>query len=296
VLGRAPEFTGTQRWFNTPGGRPLTLAGLRGRVVLVDFWTYTCINCLRTLPYVSGWYDRYHRDGFVVVGVHTPEFGFEHDAGNVGRAVRENHLRYPVVQDNAYATWTAWGNDAWPADYLIDARGRVREAHAGEGDYAQTEADIRALLREAGRARLGVGAGVHGGETAEAGDTPETYVGAARAERFAVAPHPGVATYPPAGRLPPSGFALGGRWRVTGESATAASPGAAIDANVHAKSVYLVLSGPGRVHVALDGRPTRTVTVRDQRLYTLASLPRTGDHRISLRFDAGVSAFAFTFG
>ena len=293
VLGAAPDFTGTQRWFNS---RPLTLAGLRGKVVLVDFWTYTCINCLRTLPYVSGWYDRYHRDGFVVVGVHTPEFGFEHDAGNVARAIRENHLHYPVVQDNAYATWTAWGNDAWPADYLIDAQGRVREAHAGEGDYAQTEADIRSLLAEAGRTRLGAGADVHGGETAQADDTPETYVGAARAERFAVAPHPGVATYPGAGALPSGGFALGGRWRVTGESATAATPGATIDANVHAKSVYLVLSGPGRVQVALDGRPARTVTVRDQRLYTLVSLPRTGDHRISLRFDAGVSAFAFTFG
>jgi cytochrome c biogenesis protein CcdA/thiol-disulfide isomerase/thioredoxin len=297
VLGTAPDFTGTQRWFNTPGGRALTLAGLRGKVVLVDFWTYTCINCLRTLPYVRGWAERYRRDGLVVVGVHTPEFGFEHDAGNVQAAIRANHLPYPVVQDNDYATWSAWGNQAWPADYLIDARGRVREAHAGEGEYAQTEAAIRSLLREAGDVSLGAAAAVHGGETAGADETPETYVGAARAEGWAVAPHRGTASYPPAARpLPTSTFALGGSWSVTGEAARAAAPGATIDARVRAKSVYLVLSGPGTVHVALDGRPLRVVTVRRQRLYRLVSLPRTGEHDLSLRFQPGVSAFAFTFG
>jgi cytochrome c biogenesis protein CcdA/thiol-disulfide isomerase/thioredoxin len=308
VLGTAPAFTGTQRWFNTPGGRPLTLAALRGRVVLVDFWTYTCINCLRTLPYVRGWADRYRSDGLVVVGVHTPEFGFEHDAGNVERAIRANHLHYPVVQDNAYATWNAWGNDAWPADYLIDARGRVREAHAGEGDYSQTEAAIRSLLREAGRDRLGADADVRGGETATPDTTPETYVGADRAQGWTVPPRSASTMYPGVtSPLRPGAFALGGSWRVSGESARAAAPGAHIDANVRAKSVYLVLSGPGHVQVALDGRPIPAreagadvhggaVDVRGQRLYRLVSLPRAGDHRISLRFDEGVSAFAFTFG
>src|SRR5204862_6805018 len=154
VLGTAPDFVGTQRWFNTAGGRPLTLAALHGKVVLVDFWTYTCINCLRTLPYVKAWSERYRRDGLVVVGVHTPEFQFEHDASNVAEAIRANGLHYPVAQDNDYATWNAWDNQSWPAKYLIDAQGRVRYAHIGEGEYGETEDAIRSLLRERGDARL----------------------------------------------------------------------------------------------------------------------------------------------
>ena len=138
--GPAPDFTGTQRWFNS---QPLTLARLRGKVVLIDFWTYTCINCLRTLPYVRAWAERYKRDGLVVVGVHTPEFSFEHDAGNVATAIRDNHLPYPVVQDNEYATWRAWGNNAWPAKYLIDARGHVRYGAPRRGRLRRHRAAIR---------------------------------------------------------------------------------------------------------------------------------------------------------
>ncbi|MEA2310830.1 MAG: hypothetical protein QOE28_798, partial [Solirubrobacteraceae bacterium] len=307
-LGPAPDFTGTERWFNTPGGQPLTLADLRGKVVLVDFWTYTCINCLRTLPYVSGWYDRYARDGFVVVGIHTPEFQFEHDAGNVADAIRANHLRYPVAQDNAYATWNAWGNTAWPADYLIDANGHVRVAHAGEGDDAKTEASIRALLAEAGRAPLGARASIHAGAGPSPTETPETYVGAARAQGWVVAPRQGTRAYP-GGAPPANGFALGGTWTVSDESALAGA-GATIAARVTGRDVYLVLSPgarPGHVQVSLDGRPIApgeagadvhggTVTVDRQRLYRLVALPRAGEHRLDLRLDPGVSAFAFTFG
>src|SRR4029079_12856228 len=125
-IGRAPDFTGTQRWWNTPGDRPLTLRGLRGRVVLVDFWTYTCINCIRTQPFLRAMDARYRRSGLTIVGVHTPEFPFEHRAGNVAAAIRAAGLRYPIVQDNAYKTWTAWGNAYWPAEYLVDASGEVR--------------------------------------------------------------------------------------------------------------------------------------------------------------------------
>ena len=193
VLGRAPDFTGTQRWFNTPAGAPLHLSQLRGRVVLVDFWTYTCINCIRTLPYVRAWDQRYRRRGLTVVGVHTPEFPFERDAGNVQRAVAQNGLRYPVAQDNDYATWDAWSNQYWPAKYLIDARGRVRYAHFGEGDYAQTESAIRALLAEAGAARLGAAARAHVEVPSHGLATPETYLELrARAGlRHAAAPRPG---------------------------------------------------------------------------------------------------------
>ena len=150
TYGQAPDFTGTQDWFNTPGGESLSMSDLRGKVVLVDFWTYTCINCIRTLPYLEAWQQRYGRQGFTVVGVHSPEFPFEKDAGNVQAAIRQNHLTYPVAQDNDLATWDAWGNQYWPADYLVDAQGNVREAHFGEGDYAETERAIRTLAPRGG--------------------------------------------------------------------------------------------------------------------------------------------------
>jgi cytochrome c biogenesis protein CcdA/thiol-disulfide isomerase/thioredoxin len=145
VLGTAPDFTGTQRWFNS---RPLSLAALRGRVVLIDFWTYTCINCIRTLPYLKAWDARYRNAGLTIVGVHSPEFSFEKDAGNVQRAIASFGIRYPVVQDNNLATWSAWGNQYWPAEYLIDARGKVRHVHFGEGEYDKSEQAIRSLLAE----------------------------------------------------------------------------------------------------------------------------------------------------
>jgi thiol-disulfide isomerase/thioredoxin len=145
--GAAPEFTGIEQWLNSP---PLTLAGLRGKVVLVDFWTYSCINCLRTLPHVNRWADTYSAQGLVVVGVHTPEFPFERSTANVQTAMRRFGVKHPVAQDNRYATWKAWSNQYWPASYLIDARGRLRYKHFGEGRYEQTEAAIRTLLAAAG--------------------------------------------------------------------------------------------------------------------------------------------------
>src|SRR3954447_25408223 len=219
VLGEAPEFAGTGHWFNTPGGRPLTLAGLRGRVVLIDFWTYTCINCLRTLPHVRAWDARYRARGLTVVGVHTPEFGFEHDTGNVRAAVARSRLRYPVVQDNAYATGNAWGNQYWPAKYLVDAKGRVRYAHFGEGEYDRTEAAIRSLLAEAGAADLGPRARVGAADAVEA-QTPETYLGAARAQGWEAPPRAGTHAYR-ASAPGPDRFAFGGTWRIGDEAAEA---------------------------------------------------------------------------
>ena len=151
VLGKAPEFVGNERWFNTPGDRPLTLEELRGRVVLVDFWTYSCINCIRTFPYLKAWDKRYRKDGLTIVGVHSPEFPFERDPGNVEEAIERNDIRYPVTQDNELQTWSAYANQYWPAEYFIDARGRVRYAHFGEGEYEEKERVIRELLGEAGR-------------------------------------------------------------------------------------------------------------------------------------------------
>ena len=312
VLGRAPDFTGNQRWFNTHGGKPLALAGLRGRVVLVDFWTYTCINCLRTFPYLRAWDRTYRARGLTIVGVHTPEFRFERDAGNVGDAIVQNRLRYPVAQDNEYATWNAWGNQYWPAKYLVDAKGRVRYAHFGEGDDDETEAAIRSLLAEAGAERLGGDARVGAVETPGLQATPETYLGSARAERWLpAAPRNGTHSYRGAGSgLPASHFSLGGRWRVDDESAEAVRD-ARLDARVVGKAVHLVLSSrggrPRSLQVLLDGRPIRAaeagadvhggrVTVRRQRLYRLAELPRAGEHLLTLRFAPGVAGYAFTFG
>jgi cytochrome c biogenesis protein CcdA/thiol-disulfide isomerase/thioredoxin len=288
--GPAPEFVGNDRWFNS---EPLTLAGLRGRVVLIDFWTYTCINCIRTLPHLVAW-DRAYRDaGLTIVGVHSPEFTFERKASNVARAISQNGIRYPVAQDNAMATWNAWSNQYWPAKYLIDARGNVRYAHFGEGDYEETEEAIRALLAEPG-ARAARPARTY--DTAQE-RTPETYLGALRAERFLPGRIvPGSADYSAYdGNLPPDHFTFGGRWKIDDESATA-GPGATLRGTVTGKDVYLVLSGPGTVEVIVGGRPERTVRVTTQRLYHLVSRSRAATHDLLLRFSPGVAGYAFTFG
>jgi cytochrome c biogenesis protein CcdA/thiol-disulfide isomerase/thioredoxin len=310
-LGRAPEFVGNDRWFNTPGGSPLTLASLRGRVVLVDFWTYTCINCIRTLPYLEAWDSRYRPVGLTVIGIHSPEFSFEHDAGNVANSISKLGIRYPVAQDNTLATWNAYGNQYWPAEYLIDAQGQVRRAHFGEGDYDQSEAAIRALLAEAGHRRLGDPARPRGVLLPSAQTTPETYMGAARAQGFVRAPTTGRQQFGPTPpRLDLNQFAFSGTWQIADESATAQA-GASLDAEVQSKDIYLVLGprpgGGGHVQVALDGRPVPSwragadvhgsaVTVTGQRLYRLVALRRVERHRLTLSFDPGVSGYAFTFG
>jgi len=310
-LGFAPEFAGTGQWFNTS---PLAMSRLKGRVVLIDFWTYTCINCLRTLPYLRAWDKRYRDSGLTIVGVHTPEFEFEKKASNVEGAIKRESLRYPVVQDNEFGTWNAFGNQYWPAKYLIDAEGQVRYTHFGEGEYKETEAAIRELLAESGRKRLGAGAkpsGMVEGVGAKA--TPETYLGSARAQSFSpVGPTDGTRNYTaekPA-ELPQSVFSLGGRWHVDEESARAVSS-ATITARVVGTAVYLVLSSPNdsprRVLVELDGKPISAaeagedvrrgvVTVRRQRLYRLVKLKSLQERVLTLRLDPGVTGYAFTFG
>ena len=303
VLGPAPEITDTQRWWNTPGNRPLTLRSLRGRVVLIDFWTYSCINCIRTLPALRAWDARYRGDGLTIIGMHAPEFPFERDAGNVGRAIERNGLRYPVAQDNDFATWSAYGNQYWPAKYLIDARGRVRYVHFGEGGYDRTERAIRALLEEAGRGRLGRTAAARV-ETPHGVETPESYLGAERAERFLNgAIEPGTHDYRLSGdaiaALPPAHLAYEGRWRITASHATAAGSDSRIHLNFSASRVFLVLGargGPHAVRVDLDGRRRGTVVVRGNRLYELVRLPRPGRHRLALTLAPGTEAYAFTFG
>jgi len=313
-LGTAPEFTGTEDWFNTgKGGQPgppLTLASLRGRVVLVDFWTYTCINCIRTLPYLKAWDAAYRKDGLTIVGVEAPEFSFEKQASNVRDAIGQFGLRYPVVQDNNLGTWNAYGNQAWPADYLIDAHGQVRYATSGEGDYDKTETAIRALLAEAGAL---IGGKSHPTDVIVPSEvaTPETYTGTERAQGWISGPRSGTHDYgPPAGELQLNEFAYSGTWNVGRQPAEAVSQ-AGMQLEFQAKNAYLVLSSPGerplQVQVLLDGQPIPAaeagadvhdgvVTVRRQRLYSLVSLKGDERHRLSLRFADGVSAYDFTFG
>jgi cytochrome c biogenesis protein CcdA/thiol-disulfide isomerase/thioredoxin len=307
----APEFTETEDWFNTPGNRPLTLSGLRGRVVLVDFWTYTCINCIRTLPYLKAWDAAYRKDGLTIVGVETPEFAFEKEASNVRDAIEQFGIGYPVAQDNNMGTWNAYDNEYWPADYLIDAHGNVRYATFGEGDYDQTETAIRALLAEAGHQVGAKSDPTHVVKPTEVA-TPETYLGTNRAEGWINGPKTGTHDYgpPPTQTLPLNDFAYSGTWDITSQPAEAIS-GAGIDMEFYAKNVYLVLSSPDErplpVQVLLDGHPIpaadagadvhdSAVTVRRQRLYWLVSLKHDERHHLSLRFADGVTGYAFTFG
>jgi len=310
-LGPAPEFSETEDWFNTPGDRPLTLTQLRGKVVLIDFWTYTCINCIRTLPYLKAWDAAYRKDGLVIVGVETPEFAFEKDAGNVQDSIEQFGLHYPVVQDNNMGTWNAYSNEYWPADYLIDAKGNVRYATVGEGDYDKTETAIRALLAQAG-AKVGSHSRPTDVVVPTEAATPETYLGTRRAEGWINGPQSGTHEYgaPHQGELALNRFAFSGTWNIAEQPAEAVAQ-AGIEVEFLAKNAYLVLSSqnekPLPVHVYLDGRQIPTadsgadvhdgvVTVRRQRLYWLVSLPRDEQHRLALRFAPGVTGYAFTFG
>ena len=293
--GPAPEFRAIERWLNS---EPLTMAGLRGKVVLIDFWTYSCINCLRTLPHVRAWDESYRDDGLVIVGVHAPEFAFERDPDNVRRAVGDLGVEYPVAIDNAFATWEAWGNRYWPAKYFVDRRGRLRYVHVGEGDYEESERVIRLLLEEDEGDLVSEEIA---DETPTGAQTPETYLGYQRLDRYVgsgITPDR-EADYSIPEYVPLHGVAYGGRWRVEDERIVAGEH-ARLRLRFHANDVFLVLGageGPGTVEVLLDGRPAGVVRVTVDDLYTLARLPGgKADHDLELRFSPGVEAYAFTFG
>lgn len=320
VEGVLPPLTGAVTWLNSP---PLTPQALRGKVVLVDFWTYSCINCLRSLPYVKAWAAKYADQGLVVIGVHTPEFAFEKDIGNVRRAVKDLGVTYPVAVDNNAAIWQAFNNQYWPAHYLIDAQGRIRAHFFGEGDYDKSERAIQQLLAENGDRMLPHdivqvnGQGV--AQAASANDvlSEETYVGYERAQNVA---NPGGEVHDqPHAYVEPAlkaqnSWALGGAWTIGGEHGTSNAPGARIAFRFHARDLHMVL-GPGadgkpvRFHILVEGRPPgpdhgmdvdaqgRGV-VDGQRLYQLVRQHGTiADRTFEIVFDdPGVQAFTFTFG
>ncbi|MBA3736616.1 MAG: cytochrome c biogenesis protein DipZ [Actinobacteria bacterium] len=292
--GSAPDVQDISAWLNT---KPLSLPDLHGKVVLVDFWTYSCINCLRTLPYLKAWDTRYRFKGLVILGVHTPEFAFEHDLGNVRSAVKRLGVRYPVALDNDYGTWNAYGNNYWPADYLVDQAGRVRNVHYGEGDYARTENDIRLLLA-AGKSGPLPKAGRNTDRTPKELRTPESYLGYLRIGSYTGSPlHTDrTAAYTfPVSPLTQDSFAYAGLWRVEGERIVAAAD-ARLRLHFQARTVHLVLGGKGHVVVRLNGKLQRTVRIEGDRLYTLVTQRQAQDGLLELQFTPGLSAYAFTFG
>ncbi|MBF6041220.1 cytochrome c biogenesis protein DipZ [Pseudomonas sp. P154a] len=320
IEGNLPALDGAVQWLNSP---PLTAQALKGKVVLVDFWTYSCINCLRTLPYVKAWAEKYRDQGLVVIGVHAPEFAFERDVGNVTKAMKDLGINYPVAIDNDYKIWRAFNNEYWPAHYFADAQGRIRYHHFGEGEYAESERVIQQLLREAGTVNVADGlinaeaTGVQLAPDMSEVQSPETYVGFQRAEHFV--PETGlvpdkVAAYSPPAELALNDWSLDGKWNVGSERATSSAPASRIVYRFHARDLHLVL-GPGadgkpvRFKVLIDGKapgdahgtdvaPDGSGRVNSQRLYQLVR--QSGgvtDRTFSIEFlDPGVSAYAFTFG
>jgi thiol-disulfide isomerase/thioredoxin len=317
--GPMPELAGAAAWLNTP---PLSRNSLRGKVVLVNFWTYSCINSLRELPYIRSWAEKYKDAGLVVIGVHAPEFGFEKDRANVEAAVRELHVAFPVAIDSDHAIWRAFGNEAWPADYFIDGKGRLRHHHLGEGDYDQSERIIQELLRENGATGLDakmVQPSASGAEAPPSADvrSPETYVGYARAELFAsrepvAKDSPRTYSLPTAPSLNRWGF--GGAWNIGAESAVLQEGGGKIVFRFHSRDLHMVLAPakdgtPVRFRLKLDGvapgddhgvdsNTDGVGEVRQPRMYQLIRQKGpTGDRTFEIEFlDPGVQAFSFTFG
>ena len=316
---QAPSIEGATQWLNS---RPISDADLRGKVVLIDFWTYSCINCLRTLPYIKAWDAKYRDKGFVIIGVHAPEFAFERDINNVKKAVKELGVNYPVAIDNQFTIWNAYQNIYWPAHYLIDATGRIRHHHFGEGAYAETEAMIRALLQEAHPDMKlnddnvnvsGAGASAASGSMTQ---SPETYIGYARQEHLA-SPEPvqrdRAANYTAPAQLAPDDWALGGTWQIGKESAVLKAAGGSITFHFRGRDLHLVLATqhgkPVRFRVTLDGEAPGEDAgtdidakghgiIREQRLYQLIRQNgKIKNRTFRIEFlDKAAEAFAFTFG
>jgi cytochrome c biogenesis protein CcdA/thiol-disulfide isomerase/thioredoxin len=297
--GAAPDFTGITTWLNTPGDKPLSLAGLRGKTVLIDFWTYSCINCQRTLPHLEAWYNSYSKDGFEIVGVHTPEFAFEHVVSNVKAQSAALGVKYPVAVDNDDATWNAYSNQYWPAEYLIDPNGMVRHVAFGEGDYGTTEELIRQLVSERDPGVTLPKATDLPDKTPTEQQTPETYLGYQYAPLHTTGSMPvqnAASTSKLPGKVNQDTFAVGGTWTSTAEELTA-GPGAQLQLNYQAKDVYLVIGGTGTVGVQVNGKTTRTLSIKGvPKLYTLASTPNTQRAVMTLNVSPGVQAYDFTFG
>jgi thiol-disulfide isomerase/thioredoxin len=320
IEGEMPSLAAATEWLNS---KPLTAEGLRGKVVLIDFWTYSCINWLRSLPYVRAWADKYEDQGLVVIGVHTPEFGFEKDLDNVRWAAKDMRVEYPIAVDTDYALWRAFENHYWPALYLVDAQGRIRYHHFGEGRYAESEAIIQRLLAEAGGGSVGgelvavAGRGIEAAADWGSLKSPENYLGHGRSENFASpggVVRDGSRVYAAPARLRLNTWALAGDWTVGRQAIVLNEAPGRIAYRFHARDLHLVM-GPAvrgtsvRFRVLIDGRPPGAGhgidvdeqgygTVTEPRLYQLIRQARgVAERQFEIEFlDPGVEAYAFTFG
>ena len=299
--GPAPAIGGITQWLNTPDGKPIDLGSLRGKVVLIDFWAYSCINCQRAIPHVVDWYSRYHDAGLVVIGVHTPEYAFEHVAGNVASGAAALHITYPIALDNGYTTWNNYQNLFWPAEYLIDADGAVRHTKFGEGDYGTTENLIRQLLADANPDGRLPAAGNAVDTTPQAMLTPETYLGVDQTGNYGGGGeyHKGTATFSYPATLAVDKFALRGRWTLDDQSITADAEDAAIRLNYTAKDVYAVVGGTGIITVTRGGQTTTTPIGGAPTLHQIVgdnAVDTTRRDQLDMRVSKGLQVFSFTFG
>jgi cytochrome c biogenesis protein CcdA/thiol-disulfide isomerase/thioredoxin len=306
----APEFTGLEHWINS---KPLKKSDLKGKVVLIDFWTYSCINCIRTQPYLKEWYKTYKDSGLEIVGVHAPEFSFERNPANVEAAAKKAGLEYPIALDNDFATWNAYGNQYWPGTYLIDREGKVRRYHGGEGQYKETETAIRQLLEEGGSAPKETTSALNGQVPVSESQTPETYLGTKRASNYVGIPRllQGTKTFTAGELAEVNNWTLSGNWTVDSEGITAGD-GATLSFRLSAKDVYVVTAGDGggqKMAVKLNGTPISQtgaagsdvtesqVVIKGAQLYRLVHFPQyQKDAIIELSVPSGVKLNAFTFG
>ena len=296
--GPAPAFSGIQQWLNTPGGKPVSMASLKGKVVLIDFWAYSCINCQRELPHVEAWAKDYAADGLEVVGVHTPEYAFEHAPSNVAAGVRRLGLTFPVALDNSYDTWNAYDNQSWPASYLIDASGQIRHVSIGEGDYSGEEQLIRQLLIAAHPGvALPRATDVPDTTPVDPAQTQETYLGADRARFYDGSSGYGTGQqqFTAPATVPLNSYALAGTWTVGSQSITADSH-AQVTLAYHASYVYLDVGGTGTLTVTADGT-TKVIRVSGAPdIYTVATKQAAQDGTVTIALSPGLAAYSFTFG
>jgi cytochrome c biogenesis protein CcdA/thiol-disulfide isomerase/thioredoxin len=296
--GTAPDIIGITGWLNTPDGSPVDLKSLRGKVVLVDFWAYSCINCQRAIPHIVDWYKAYQGAGLEVIGVHTPEYAFERVPGNVASGAKDLGITYPVALDPNYSTWTNYRNRYWPAKYLIDANGTVRHIKFGEGDYAATETLIRQLLSDA-RPGLELPAPTEAKDTTPPADlTPETYLGVGKVVNYGGtgAYDQGNATFSYPARLPDDTFAYRGPWTLDYQGATADGTDSRIELNYRARNVYLVVGGTGRVTVARGGESKDIPISGPPTLHQIVSDDDARRGTVEVRLSQGLQAFSFTYG
>ncbi len=299
-----PPFAGITHWWNTPNNAPLTPADLRGKVVLVDFWTYSCINCIRTYPFLKSIWAKYADKGLVIIGVHTPEFAFEKEPTNISAEITKNGLMYPIALDPDYGTWNAYANNSWPAEYLFDRQGRLRNVHLGEGDYDQSETDIRQLLEADSSVQLGAAGNQGSMPDFSKIKTGETYFGLARGSAFMGIPgSAGVDTsYNPVREpnIDANKWLAGGTWKFENEYIETRSSNDLFRFSVQASKMHIVMASSDgtdkTIEVFVDGVKTRDLTINQSTLYTIAEFPDAGRHTVEIRVhDAGVQFYAATF-